>query len=79
MKLVFFCTVFLFASFSQAGINHHLLLKQDSEISVQPEIFIYRQIDKRTLKAYVFQPANTGKDHSAILLFHGGAWKLGDQ
>ncbi len=43
-----------------------------------PDPFIYRQIGGDTLKAYVFRPATRGKLHPAILLFHGGAWRLGE-
>jgi len=44
----------------------------------QPETLIYRQIDGRDLKAYVFRPATSTTPRPAILLFHGGAWQLGD-
>jgi acetyl esterase len=43
-----------------------------------PEAFTYRQIGTQSLKAYVFFPPTKAKDRSAILLFHGGAWQLGD-
>lgn len=43
-----------------------------------PDTFIYRQVGGVALKAYVFNPSKTGGKHPAILLFHGGAWKLGD-
>jgi acetyl esterase len=42
------------------------------------ERFIYRQVDGRSLKAFVFLPKAPGRDRAAILLFHGGAWQLGD-
>jgi acetyl esterase/lipase len=46
---------------------------------LQPETFTYREIDGRALKAYVFRPASEHTEpHPAILLFHGGAWQLGD-
>ena len=44
----------------------------------EPEPFAYRQIGARSLKAYVFLPKTAGKARPAILLFHGGAWKLGE-
>lgn len=44
----------------------------------QPETLIYRQVDGRALKAYVFRPAPSSTPRPAILLFHGGAWQLGD-
>lgn len=47
-------------------------------VSAAPDSFIYRQEGVRALWAYVFKPAENGKHHAAILLFHGGAWRLGD-
>jgi acetyl esterase/lipase len=44
----------------------------------EPEPFTYRQIGAQSLKAYVFLPKTTGKARPAILLFHGGAWNLGE-
>lgn len=43
-----------------------------------PEAFTYRQVGERSLKAYVFSPPTTARDRPAILLFHGGAWRLGE-
>jgi acetyl esterase/lipase len=42
------------------------------------ERFIYRQVDGRSLKAFVFLPKSKGSGRAAVLLFHGGAWQLGD-
>lgn len=42
-----------------------------------PDTFTYRQTGNIALKAYVFRPTTGGK-HPAILLFHGGAWRLGE-
>jgi len=47
-------------------------------ITAAPDSFIYHQVGNRAMKAYVFKPAEDGKRHPAILLFHGGAWRLGD-
>jgi acetyl esterase len=44
----------------------------------EPEPFTYRQIGARSLKAYVFLPKTTEKARPAILLFHGGGWKIGE-
>lgn len=44
----------------------------------EPETFFYRQVGADTLKAYVFKPAKQAKENPAILLFHGGAWRLGE-
>lgn len=48
------------------------------DTSTEPEILTYRQIGKRDLKAYVFYPTTKGKARPAVLLFHGGAWTLGE-
>lgn len=41
--------------------------------------YTYREVQGQALKAYVFSPKdNVGKPHPAILMFHGGAWQLGD-
>jgi len=42
------------------------------------ERFIYRQVEGRSLKAFVFFPKEKGSGRAAVLLFHGGAWQLGD-
>jgi len=44
----------------------------------EPEAFTYRQIGARSLKAYVFLPTAKDQSRPAILLFHGGAWTLGE-
>lgn len=46
--------------------------------SAQPEAFTYRQIGDKALKAYVFFPTSAGRSRPAILVFHGGAWTLGE-
>ena len=43
-----------------------------------PETLVYRQIGARSLKAYVFFPTTKANHRPVILLFHGGAWRLGD-
>jgi acetyl esterase len=47
-------------------------------ITAAPDSFIYHQAGNKAMKAYVFKPIKDGKHHPAILLFHGGAWRLGD-
>jgi acetyl esterase/lipase len=54
------------------------LLGKTKYITSVPDSFVYHQAGKFSLKAYVFQPVADGKRHPAILLFHGGAWRLGD-
>lgn len=53
----------------------HGLFAQDN---ATPQMYVYRQAGPDTLKAYVFKPLASAKPHPAILLFHGGAWRLGD-
>ncbi|WP_263416542.1 alpha/beta hydrolase [Terriglobus albidus] len=41
--------------------------------------YTYREVQGEALKAYVFSPQErSGTRHPAILMFHGGAWQLGD-
>jgi acetyl esterase/lipase len=42
------------------------------------KVYSYRAIDGQTLKAYVFMPRENRPRRPAVLLFHGGAWQLGD-
>lgn len=47
--------------------------------STNGETYTYREVNGRTLKAYVFKPLRTdGSKRAGVLLFHGGAWQLGD-
>ena len=48
------------------------------DINVSSDTLIYRKAGNVSLKAYVFRPKAKGKARPAILLFHGGAWRLGD-
>jgi len=43
-----------------------------------PRTYVYRKIDGRALKAYLFQPSRDTSKRAAILLFHGGGWQLGE-
>ena len=52
--------------------------EKNQYLTAAPDSFVYHQTGKLSLKAYVFQPVADGKRHPAILLFHGGAWRLGD-
>src|SRR3954454_6850253 len=44
----------------------------------EPNIYPYREVDGKALKAYVFMPQKDVPLRPAVLLFHGGAWQLGD-
>ncbi len=51
-----------------------------SEALQQPLVHIYREAGHRRLKAHVFLPETESGDerNSAVLLFHGGGWHVGD-
>jgi acetyl esterase/lipase len=53
---------------------------RSSETLIDPHSYVYREIGGKKLNAYVFLPANqkATKPTSAILLFHGGGWFVGD-
>ena len=38
---------------------------------------VYKSVDGRSLHAYVSEPPSDGKDHPAIVFFHGGGWTGG--
>jgi acetyl esterase len=42
------------------------------------EKVMYREVDGRQMHLFVFQPKVAGKKRPVVVLFHGGAWKLGD-
>jgi len=44
----------------------------------EPHSFTYRQVGASALRAYVFLPQVPGRARPAVLLFHGGAWRLGE-
>jgi acetyl esterase/lipase len=54
------------------------LLRTAKADGVKTDTLIYRKVGNVALKAYVFRPEPDGKRHPAILLFHGGAWRIGD-
>lgn len=55
-----------------------ILSARAKSVTTAPDSFIYHRAGNKAMKAYVFKPADDGKRHPAILLFHGGAWRLGD-
>jgi len=48
-------------------------LKERNNHSIE----IYKQAGKFKLDAHIFKPADDGKRHPAIVLFHGGGWSEG--
>jgi len=51
---------------------------RNAKIPKLPEVSIYRTTGQQQLHAYIFRPAGFGKARPAVLLFHGGAWTLGE-
>jgi acetyl esterase/lipase len=50
----------------------------DVATRAEPRTYTYREIDGRSLSAYVFAPTTAPAESiSAILLFHGGGWSSG--
>jgi len=43
-----------------------------------PKAVPYRILGNDTLQAYIFEPAVRSGDRPVILLFHGGAWRIGE-
>jgi acetyl esterase len=66
----FFTTLILFVVYSSIAMAQ--------ATTIVPDSFVYRKVGDVSLKAYVFKPATKEKGHAAILLFHGGAWRLGE-
>jgi len=68
-RLLFYCNL-VFLSF--------LSLQLSAQQVVPSDTVILSKTGKDTLKAFVFKPGEVKGNHPAILLFHGGAWRLGD-
>jgi len=69
-----FNLLFFLACFAINSALAGQALRQDA----LPDSFVYRHVGDLSLKAYVFKPAAGGNHRPAILMFHGGAWRLGD-
>jgi len=77
----YFSLLFLFACQILMVSAKDIIIRTRSSIHINdaaPDSFVYRQVGNGSLKAYVFRPATGGNSHPAILLFHGGAWRLGE-
>jgi acetyl esterase/lipase len=72
-----FTIIALLANISSSACRRDAIRSQVAS-GAEPEALTYREIDGRALKAYVFAPQATWKSRPAILLFHGGAWTLGE-
>lgn len=47
-------------------------------VSVKQDV-IYRTVDGEQLGLDVYRPAKTGKDRPAVVIIHGGGWRMGDK
>jgi acetyl esterase/lipase len=54
------------------------VLLVSSPVAAEPQALTYRLVGSRSLKAFVFSPSGAGMARPAVLLFHGGAWRLGE-
>src|SRR5512134_396323 len=43
-----------------------------------PQAYTYREVAGRELKAHVYLPGTRGENRPAVLLFHGGGWRIGE-
>ncbi|MBS1526207.1 MAG: alpha/beta hydrolase [Bacteroidetes bacterium] len=48
-----------------------------AKANIRADTLVYRKVGNVSLKAYVFRQDDS-KHHPAVLLFHGGAWRIGD-
>lgn len=57
-----------------------LLLAQGPEAEAQPQSHVYATVDGINLKVHVFRPVRLrpGELLSAVVLFHGGGWYMGE-
>ena len=77
-----FCLALSLCSLSSANRSAQAQSSSVPPATIEPQTFTYSTVGTQQLKAYVFLPPagvkSTGKARPAILLFHGGAWQLGD-
>lgn len=55
-----------------------LSLQLHAQQVVPSDTVVYRQAGGDSLKAFVFRPNGVEGNRPAVLLFHGGAWRLGE-
>lgn len=72
--------VALMAGFAFSALCPRVLQAQATEADAQPHAHVYATIGGVDLKAYVFRPvqAQRGEPLSAVVLFHGGGWSMGE-
>lgn len=73
-------TVFFLSSLVIALAFVATLRGQDPGSAREPEVSVFATAGGVELKAYVFRPdaARHARPHSAIVLFHGGGWYMGE-
>ena len=57
-----------------------VIYAQENNASIEPVEYVYKTIDSKSLKAYVFFPIDKQKVEKspAIAIFHGGGWAMGE-
>ena len=70
--LFFFAFLGLYTGASAADIPLNLI--------AEPTVEVYKEVDGRELKLYIFNPANhtTRANTPAVVCIHGGGWMGGD-
>ena len=60
--------------------NSHFGFGQNTIVSIEEEVIVYKKIDTINLKLHVFKPLNFNKDntYNCIVFFHGGGWNNGN-
>jgi acetyl esterase len=70
--------VLLAISLTSAGCAEAQAADTAEPADSEPQVHTYRQVGGRSLRVYVFLPKTPASARPAILLFHGGAWRLGE-
>jgi len=61
-----------------AGIALAAAAASAAQDEAAPPSYVYREVGNRPLRAFVSLPDDASPRRAAILLFHGGGWKIGE-
>ena len=61
-----------------AGIALAAAAASATQDEAAPPSYVYREVGNRPLRAFVSLPDDASPRRAAILLFHGGGWKIGE-
>jgi len=61
-----------------AGIALAAAADSAAQDEAAPPSYVYREVGNRPLRAFVSLPDDASPRRAAILLFHGGGWKIGE-